>query len=318
MRNLTDTNRRDVRSAVAKGEAFLLSRQNDDGFWCDYLLEPGTSEAWTTACVGCALVAAPASNASLRALAQAADGLHTIRTTSGWGYNRSTATDADTTAWVLRLLAMLDDRRTMNSSACLQLYLDANGAARTFLKPERFGNWAKCHADVTPLVGLALLAIGAEASIIGRVRRASLNARQYKGGWHSFWWITNAYATAWNLIFMAASGGIPDDVTNDVWGWLSTEAKANSPFEAAHQLMISIMLGKGLTNRGAVLLGRLLDWQLADYSWPASSVLLVPDQWRQYPTEAQAREDTMRLMSTAMTVYALKLWLLKTESCTRC
>jgi hypothetical protein len=311
MQNRKDIATRIVKSAVEKGEAFLLTQQSADGFWRDYLLEPGASEAWTTACVGCALVAAPTSNTSLSALRNATEILHSVGTTRGWGYNHNTATDADTTAWVFRFLASVDDQRALNSSACLQQYLAVNGAAHTFLNGDRFGAWAEAHADVSPLVGLALVAVDAVASIISKVRRASLQARQNGGGWRSFWWTTDAYATAWNLNFLAASGGIPSDVSGDTWNWLLTEPKANSPFAAAHQLMITVMLGKAQTTRGAGLLNMLLDWQLADNSWPKSSVLLVPAQWKHARSHTQGYEDPMRLMSTAMTVYALKLWLLK-------
>lgn len=311
MRNLMDIGSRDVKGAVEKGEAFLLRNQNPDGFWRDYMLDPGASEAWTTACVGCALVAAPTSNASLDALRRATEILHSVGTARGWGYNHNTATDADTTAWVVRLLASLDDQRELNSSACLQEYLDVNGAARTFLNAERFGAWAEAHADVSPLVGLALIAVDADASIVSKVRRASLQARHQRGGWRSFWWTTDSYATAWNLNFLAASGGIPSELSGDTWNWLLTEPKASSPFEAAHQLMIAVFLGKAQTSRGTDLLHMLLDWQLEDSSWPGSAVLLVPTQSKDARSDSQGHEDSMRLMSTAMSVYALKLWLLK-------
>jgi hypothetical protein len=310
MRSLTGMNKKNLHKIVTAGEAFLVRQQSPDGFWRDYMLPPGPSEAWTTACVGWALANAPASGSSTTALRAAAAALHSVRATSGWGYSRNTATDADTTAWVCRLLALLDEQRGIAASACLQRYLNERGAARTFLSVERFGAWAYDHAEVTPLVGLALIAVGAEQSIINQVRQASLDARQRGGTWPSFWWSIDEYSTARNLEFLAASGGVPSEVSRSSWDWVSSLPMPSSPFEAAQRLMIGITLDMDRAAMCACLLEKLVAWQLADSSWPASSVLLLRQQWNGNLNEPLAYEDPMRLMSTATVIHVLKLLLL--------
>lgn len=315
MRNLMVTRLREVKTAIAKGEAFLLSRQAGDGYWRDYSLPPGPSEAWTTAFIGWTLAQAPTRQSFVFPLRVAADALHALRRPEGWGYNRHTATDADSTAWVWRLLATLDDYRGVAASSSLRMYLSDTGAARTFLSSERFGTWAQTHADVTPVVGLALLAVGAEPSLVGRLRHASLAARVNGGLWRSFWWTTDSYAIARNLELISATGGVPPEVFHAACDWLRNIDGPRSSLEAAQHLNIAVSLRAACMAIGERLQERLLRWQLGDGSWSESPVLLAPTQWRDSERGGgPAYADTERLMSTATVVGALKCWLLATIS----
>src|SRR5215213_3103181 len=93
----------EVNEAVVGGARFLLERQDRDGFWRDYELPPGQSEAWTTSYVGVALGRAVPDVAEA-ALARARSAVAAVAQPQGWGYNSATACDADTTSWALRLL----------------------------------------------------------------------------------------------------------------------------------------------------------------------------------------------------------------------
>src|SRR6185295_7899107 len=95
---------RDVLIAVARAEAFLVAAQEPDGLWRDYSLLPGPGEAWITGVVGSALVAAPVNAAHRARLDSACRALDEVRIGGGWGYNRYTSADADSTAWCLRFL----------------------------------------------------------------------------------------------------------------------------------------------------------------------------------------------------------------------
>jgi hypothetical protein len=311
MQNHTVTRLADLATAIVSGEEYLLRAQSKDGCWRDYHLAPGSSEAWTTATIGWTLAQAPMRTDSLPALRLAADALHSLRKPAGWGYNRDTAADADSTAWAWRFLAILDEYRGVTASSLLLSYLDESGHARTFLHKERHGTWAHAHADVTPLVGLALLAAGADASHIRQVRQASLAGRTAGDVWHSFWWSTDSYAIACNLEFLAASGGVPREVHRAACEWLRHAASPCSSWESAQHLNIAASLEMTCTAIGKRLLETVLSWQQADKSWPASRVLLVPDQHRSGDRKADAAyEDQERLMSTAAVVAALKRWLL--------
>jgi hypothetical protein len=94
---------RAVREAIARGATQLLAQQDDDSFWREFALAPGASESWATAWVGWCLagtaISTGAPHAAVRnALARARSALATARRAGGWGYNRSTGPDADSTA----------------------------------------------------------------------------------------------------------------------------------------------------------------------------------------------------------------------------
>src|ERR1019366_2121738 len=114
----------------------------------------GRSEAWTTACVGYALLAASRyAQASRPALHRAATALLAARRPEGWGYNRKTSCDGDSTSWVIRFLAQLGAIDGVSAASVLAPYLSSNGRVRTFNSVDRFGSWAMEHDEVAPLAG---------------------------------------------------------------------------------------------------------------------------------------------------------------------
>jgi hypothetical protein len=121
-----------------------------------------------------------------------------MRRADGWGYNRATASDADTTSFALRLAG--------GDASVLDRYVDDDGRAHTFAGTH-FGSWAWAHADVTATVGIALADAGEDATAL---RRAALRDI---GAWNSFWWTTDAYAVARTLELLDVTGDIPPAVT---------------------------------------------------------------------------------------------------------
>jgi hypothetical protein len=177
-------------------------------------------------------------------------------------------------------------------------FIEQGGGVRTF-PSQRFGTWAQTHADVTPVAGLALLECAGDPDIIQQLRSWSLANQSAEGGWHSFWWSTDAYATARNLEFLAASGGLTDTAIHSARRWFASQSPAGSSFEAAQHLIIAALL-KIPSDQ---LADNLIRLQLPDGSWPASTVLLVPNQMNDGLLSTHA--DSRRLMSTAMALHAL-------------
>jgi hypothetical protein len=211
---------------------------------------------------------------------------------AGWAYNAATACDADSTAWALRLLGRDADPSPLGR------YLDAAGDAHTFADPARFGAWAGAHADVTAVAGLALAAAGAPAAVTATVRGACLRAQRADGAWRSYWWTTDAYATARSLELLDASGGIDAGVAAAARRWLGAAPAATSAFDAAARLDVATLTGDPAAAR-AELLAR----QEPDGGWPASAALLVPAQWD--PERGRPYADGERLLSTAAALHAL-------------
>jgi hypothetical protein len=297
--------RANVQRAVDAATQFLTAHQDDDGYWRDYDLEPGRAEAWITGCVGYALSQnIPIAQSRQTALHRAAETLLAAQRPGGWGYNRRTACDADSTSWVIRFLAQLG---TLNEGSVLSLlsrYVTVTGAVRTFDSPDRFGSWAMEHNEVTPLVGLALLASG-ERGPVAQIRASVLSSWIAGYGWKPFWWRSGVYATAQNLNFLLFSGGIPKYLAADERARLLHAPMPESAFETAQQLAVALHLD---AYSEVLRFGeRLLGLQSSDGGWLSWPGLLVRHQ--RDPSHFEMFHDDRRLLSTAMAVIALTLWL---------
>jgi hypothetical protein len=307
MQSQKDLINRKANTAICKAQEFLLNSQDYDGFWRDYSLPPGSSEAWITACVGWVLSSSSQHHEFASSLKKGVEALNSIRGPYGWGYNRKTAPDADSTAWTFRFFAKMVNQLEVDAEGILKLYLNQNGSARTFLDTNRFGSWATEHPDVTPVVGIALAEVGADLLLVDRIRQACINTWRANGNWPSFWWSVDSYSIARNLEFLSTSGGIPNDISRGVWEKLIRLNRPSSPFEAANNLISALTLGKAQTDFSNHQIIVLLEWQFNDNSWPSSPVLRVPDQ--NGHTNSNIYEDPMRIMSTLMVTYALNLYI---------
>lgn len=291
--------------AVRAASEFLLARRDADYLWRDYGLPPGASWAWTTGWIGWALTDVLDRSHAISALGATAEALCAIRQESGWSYNPKIAPDADSTAWALRFLAAIGDPRASVMSGLLLPFITENGGVRTFNRPARFGTWTQEHADVVPIVGLALVECGGDASAISRLRNWSLRHRHLDGHWLSFWWSTDSYATAWNLAFLKASGGIPDDVRQAATAWVAIQETASSAMETALQLNVMLELGLVTASECAY---NLLAKQQPDGAWQPSAVLLVPNQQTEDGSKCVAYADVRSLMTTALSAQSLGRW----------
>ncbi|WP_127127718.1 hypothetical protein [Pseudoflavitalea rhizosphaerae] len=316
MLNLIHFNPQAVTDAVQRAEHFLISQQDADGCWRDYQLEPGASEAWTTATVLYSLTGAQPSSVPVPIVNAAIQALLNLQRPTGWGYNRHTATDGDSTAWACRALASLEALPGTLLAALLQNYIHENGSTRTFLLQERFGSWAGNHADVQPMIGLALLKCYSSKTalqatemtrLIFLLRNHCINSAG-NGLWRSFWWASDAYAIAINLEFLQTSGGIPVTIRQSAITWLKKEIIPQTAFEAAQLLKIALLCGSG-AYLATSYTRYLLDKQIDDGSWPPAQLLLVPKQFekiQQGNDHSSAFTDKNKLMSTAMALTALK------------
>jgi squalene cyclase len=253
----------------------------------------GASDAWTTSVVGVALARSAAKTAAT-ALARARQAVAELRRPGGWGYNTLTPTDADSTAWAVRLLEAHD------APPVLTRYLDDEGCAHTFLNP-RYGRWTESHPDVTPVVGLALLAARAQWEAVERVRAACLRSRTSDGTWRAFWWIADTYALARNLEFLTASGDIPQETVAAARSSLTAAGAPQTAFEAAQLVEIAHYVSTPSEDFTADLFSR----QLSDGSWPASATLRQRAQKGE--PEQPPFADERRLVSTASSLLAVLL-----------
>lgn len=309
MQNLIQVNLQTLTDSTLAAEQFLLKQQQPDGCWRDYQLEPGASEAWTTSVVLWSLACVRPSSIPAPAVSAALNALHTLQKPTGWGYNRHTASDADTTAWTSRVMAALQVKHKLPLTEMLQQFICMDGSSQTFIGKERFGSWAGHHADVQPMIGHALVRLyvhahdPAMAALIRKLRDYCILTAG-DAGWRSFWWATDAYAIACNLEFLQTSGGIPATLLDAALNWLEQAGQPRSAFEAAQFLLIALLSGAGVE----AYMNYLLATQLHDGSWLSSDMLLVPPQFTDAAAPSSpAFPDIRRLMSTAMALTSLKM-----------
>ncbi|MEV6139367.1 hypothetical protein AB0L63_25615 [Nocardia sp. NPDC051990] len=251
-----------------------------------------------------AAVVAPDSNHA-GAVDRAVAVLRDSQRRGGWGYNRNVACDADSTSWVVRLIATRDPEPALLKGLFTD-YLAASGGVRTFRSPALFGSWADEHDEVAPMAGLALLALGDDATA-DIIRMHILSRHREHGRWLPFWWRSDAYVTAHNLTFLARSGGIPPQIaaaererSSEFVDPVDSASGQESSFDTAQRLITAVHLRA--SGHAELLRQAVLAAQLPDGSWPASLGLLVPGQW---DPSTQIFADNRRLLSTAMSVLAL-------------
>jgi hypothetical protein len=302
-----DPLQRYANDALEMGLAFLVDWQSSDGLWRDYDLKPGKSESWSTSWVGWCLSHFADRRPLSVAVRKAAVALVGLCTPAGWGYNRSTQADADSTAWALRFLSMSGIVYGPAASARLACHLDLAGSAHTFRDAAQ-GTWADAHADVTGIVGLALLACRGRRELVERIRSAVLSNRRPDGLWNSFWWSTDIYATLWSISFLRRSGGVPKEVHSDLEAWISVGRTDGSPLELALSLQLCLEIGAAAESLAEVLVHQLVDSFRAP-SWPGSALLLVPERYDgDTSSPVGPHADEHGFTTTAMACVALARW----------
>ena len=239
------------------------------------------------------------------AVRRAADALQRIATPVGWGFNSEAVPDADTTAWSVRCLRATGFR-VEGAAACLESFIDPGGSSHTF-RGAAAGTWSDAHADVTAMVGLALLAAHADWTLIGKVRSAVLRTRNADGVWDSFWWTTDTYATLWSVRFLELTGGISTDLRRHVARHLVVSPSATTPLEVSWRLLLALEVRclSALELESYVV---QLITMAGPTGWSAAPLLLTPARYEGDASAPGPYHDVRRLMTTAMCCLALARW----------
>ena len=298
----------DTDTAIAGAVRALLKRQDRDGCWRDFSLPPGRSEAWSTAWTGWCIAHADPCAETASAMRRAAAALIRHGRATGWGYNSATEADADSTAWAIRFLATVVPPAARSGAQILDRYIDPCGEAHTFLEPQR-GAWSEAHADVTPVVGLALLSVQCRHDRIDRIRRAILVRSQERWPPDTFWWSNASYGLAWTLAFLAAAQSLHPGMAQASQRWLEAQEIAPDAMGQAIELLAWAALGRWNHPR-AIAVGCQLLSSLSDDGWPGSALLLVPPQRAgSLPDAGQCGPySDSGIMSTSIAVAALAQW----------
>ena len=298
----------DIDQAIARAVLSLLKRQDPDGCWRDYSLSPGRSEAWSTAWTGWCLAHADARPEAVGAIRRAASALMRHGRAAGWGYNSVTEADADSTAWAIRFLGTVVPPAARSGARILDRYIDGCGEAHTFLEPQN-GAWSNAHADVTPVVGLALLAARCLPDRVDRIQRAILVRSLESWPPKTFWWANPGYGLAWTLAFLAAVQSLRPGLAQTSEGWLESQEFAPDAMGQAIELLAWTALAKWNHPR-AIAVGCHLLGDLSNDGWPGSARLLVPLQHADSSPDAGkcGPFSDSGIMTTSIAVAALARW----------
>lgn len=296
---------RTVEAAVERSIGYLLEQQDNDGFWREFELAPGAAETWPTAWVGWCLIGSLKTNSSLKGKTRecckrAATAVWASKKDCGWGYNRRTGSDADTTAWALRFLSSCGLR--VPPEPFLSPYIDAGGGVHTF-RELALGAWTDAHDDVAANVGLALLSIPTARCLVERIQQRLVSGFPVD----TYWWSTSTYGNAWTLRFLNSSASLSPQFREKAQRWLAGLPESNDGFEVAHRLIAAraAHLPPSLTVR---LINQLLDL-CGSRGWDGGAFLLVPPQ--DNVGNATPNPELRGLMTTALCVKLLLEWKLE-------
>ena len=310
-----------IDTMMERAIAALLERQGQNGLWRDFMLFNDESTEWVSAFVATALVEA----GGRRVFPALADAMARLasqqRPDGGWGYDDASASDADSTAWVLRLHARfggLDAVASARAAAFLCSHAKSGGVA-TYRKeadltvfaivtpgmPDE--GWKQAHCCVT----------AAAASFVDWDVRPYLAAEQTADGrWRSYWWYHGAYPTA--LCAEALAGGDFYAASVDAaCAWAMREAARPdlNDFDAAWCLRVLLLRREDVAacRMATRIVERLRERQSPDGRWRTGALARFPmPDLLAADLESSDRifpfQDQHGLFTTAAVLAALARW----------
>jgi hypothetical protein len=318
------TTKSPVERAIDRALVFLLLSRDDRGWWKDFFLPAGASDAWVTGYVGTVLAGLENPHAK-----NAAENAWTLlaqqRPDDGWGYHAEVTTDADSTLWGLQLAQALgreSEESAQKGRRFLGRHPSPDGGVTTYTQDTAIRNYVNmprglvsfdgwCHSHTCVTAAAASLREWREV-----VTPYLLSHQQADGSWHSYWWFEDEYCTALALSVVEE----PEQLERAVkWGrdrlfyWL--EADRPSAFAIAWCLQI---LSRDNTPATQAAIKRGVEFLLArqqpNGSWLPSAQLRVPrpdcldpkgvKNWKLWrgqvsknPTPEQVLENTFNIYS---------------------
>ncbi|MEN3746550.1 prenyltransferase/squalene oxidase repeat-containing protein [Sphingomonas sp. HF-S3] len=294
-------------AAIARAQDFLLSAQDANGGWRDFLLPAGLSDGWVTGYVGEALIEGEGPDRPWPAARRAWRFLQSAETPlGGWSYNANVPGDADSTLWGLRFAEAIDEA-TMpvaeRAYAFLDRHIRKDGGLSTYAEagPIRdytgmpafvpFDGWVRSHVCVS--------AAGANLS-----RRPAglidylVSQQDEDGGWSGYFWFDREYATGEAVRALSRIG--PDDsrsrdaidlaatwLTRRVLHLAAAEGRVRPTFAlaCAARALADVARNRDAREALARAADSLVEWQRETGSWGPSARLRVPPPYAIVPPE---------------------------------
>ncbi len=297
-----------LHDAIQHGCHALIDAQKSCGCWEDYQLPVGKSDQWVTAYVGLALAEAYKVIGDDRILVSACKALDWLlkqrRLQGGIGYNGSIEADADSTAQLVLFTLAVGGDPLPEDLHFLHIHQKPDGGFTTFRCRE--DAWGQSHPCVTGVVARALTLAGFPYDNVG-VHRYLSTCLGDDGLWPSYWWLSPAYASFFNMLYLS----------EDIASTNAIMAK-EQPCVLAPNNIMDLALCLGLLRWIEVeplvkekWLSVLLSLQNINGLWPSSRTLRVTN-WECYKPweqpEGKLYEDELGLMTTATVIRILSLF----------
>ena len=283
-----------LQATIERAANFLLGVRNAHGCWEDFYSLAGYSDEWVTAYTGSVL--AVAGNSAASAAAQ-----HAYRVLhrrhwwkAGWGYNRRTPADADSTSWVMALRQVVKDKRTLRyfrAKRFLERHMIPSGGVATYAlacwirrftglsKQVSFSGWCGPHLCVSAAVALL-------PEFTHRLAPYLIARQGNDGSWDGYWWQDKEFPS--NLSAQAvASSQHPQKIRrlDRAAAWASSRVAAllngsvpSNHFVLAHGLNMLQWAtpSSALDQLKHQAIQILIEAQRADGSWNAGAQLRIP------------------------------------------
>lgn len=297
-----------IEAAAARAAGFLIAERQQDDFWRDFRLVNGESDEWVTAFVGYALatsgVPLPAGLAAqtVRAL------LARQRREGGWGYNRISPADSDSTAWALKFLdaAAYSGPEVESAKAFLLSHLRTEGGLSTYAAATSLRFGGDTTDDAGWRSGHSCVAANA-AGLIGEPLAGHLLSSQGPdGAWPAYWWRDDAFSTALAIESLAAIEAAKESRSRAAAWARRRAASASNAFDRAWLIRILSTGGAVERAQARTMALALAAEQRPDGGWDGSAEMLFPD-----PAEVRRNEDApivrdqRRLFTAASALLAL-------------
>lgn len=319
-------NEKTIDSAIDSAINFLIEARDQKGWWKDFFLPAGASDAWVTGFVG--TVMAQLSNNHAKQVAEHAWQLleNQCPHQEGWGYTAQVPADADSTLWVLQLAKILGkegSERAKRGHIFLKRHLDSGGGVMTYEEEEPIRNYiglpqglveftAWCHPHTCVTAAAASLSELREIVVPYLLAKQQVN-----GSWSSYWWFADEYSTALALTVVED----PERRARAVyWAQKRLVNLLNSDQAEEFAIAWCVKLLSTYNNTSTLEtcwqgVDFLLQHQCHDGSWQPSAKLRVPrpdnfnpqsvDRWKPWSGVFSGLPTLDNILSETLNIYSL-------------